>query len=79
MRFRCKCGEILSNTQVPNDIELHVYTDVEWDNIINMGDLIDPIMIPLPKYSVWKCTNCGRIHVFKGYTLLKTYVEEEWN
>lgn len=77
MRYKCKCGETLSNTQVPNDIELTVYTDIEWDNIINMGDLIDPVMIPHPQVTVFQCTNCGRIHIFKGYHWLKTYIEEK--
>ena len=33
-RLGCKCGNTLSTTSSPNDIELHVYTDKEWDEII---------------------------------------------
>jgi hypothetical protein len=60
----CECGERLSNTMAPNDIELRVYTDKEWDDIINMGE-IDSIDIPFPQYDVWLCPKCKRIHVWK--------------
>ncbi len=66
-RMDCKCGETLSNTAAPNDIQLRVYTDKEWDDILNC-DSIEPWKIPLPKYDVWKCPKCGRIYVFgEGY------------
>lgn len=66
-RMVCKCGETLSNTAVPNDIQLRVYSDKEWDDILNCNS-IEPWKIPLPKYDVWKCPNCGRIYVFgEGY------------
>ena len=63
----CRCGNRLSNVQCPNDVQLYVYTDAEWDAIINMG-VIDPIDIPSPKYDVWRCPKCGRIYVYgDGY------------
>lgn len=65
--FLCRCGELLSNTEAPNDVQLRVYTDKEWDDIINC-EVLDPISIPFPKYDVWHCTNCERIYFFKwGY------------
>lgn len=36
-RIKCRCGEIISTVQCPNDVQLRVYTDFEWDRIINMG------------------------------------------
>jgi hypothetical protein len=39
MRYLCKYGKLLSNTLAPNDIELTVFTDHEWDDIINIGEL----------------------------------------
>lgn len=66
-RMVCKCGITLSTTAAPNDIQLRVYTDKEWDDILNC-DSIEPWKIPLPKYDVWKCSKCGRIYVFgEGY------------
>lgn len=64
-KFLCKCGETLSNSLAPNDVELKVYTDREWDEIINM-ESIDPLMIPPPKYDVWRCPSCERIYVFRS-------------
>lgn len=75
-RFLCKCGETLSNSQAPNDVQLHVYTDREWDKIINQ-DFIDPLAIPPAKYDVWHCSVCERVHVFDGDEVYKTYILEK--
>lgn len=75
-RFECKCGETLSNSMAPNDVELKVYTDKEWDEIINC-EIIDPIEIPSPRFSVWRCPICERIYVFDGDEVVKTYVLEK--
>lgn len=76
-RFQCKCGVTLSNSKAPNDIELTVYTDKEWDDIINQDDFIDPISIPFPRYDVWRCNSCERIYVFDGNTVVRTYILEQ--
>lgn len=60
----CECGFLLSNSEAPNNIQLRVYTDKEWDAIINCEE-IKPWMIPLPKYDVWRCPYCKRIYVFE--------------
>ena len=75
-RFQCKCSETLSNSQAPNDVELRVYTDREWDEIINC-EVLDPITIPFPKYDVWCCPKCERVYVFDGDEVIKTYVLEK--
>lgn len=62
-RFQCKCGEFLSTTEVPNDVQLRIYTDREWDDIINC-EVLDPVAIPFPKYDVWCCLKCKRIYFF---------------
>lgn len=77
-RFVCKCGTSQSNSLAPNDVQLWVYTDKEWDEFMK-GDLIDPVQIPRPKYDVWHCSVCKRVHIFEGLSLLKTYaVEFDW-
>lgn len=63
-RIICNCGAELSNREAPNDIQLRVYTDREWDKICDC-DSIKPWMIPNPKYDVWKCPNCKSIYVFE--------------
>lgn len=62
-RMTCKCGKQLNNHDAPNDIELVVYTDKEWDAICNC-DSIQPWMIPSPKYEVWRCPICKRVYVY---------------
>lgn len=48
----------------PNDIQLRIYTDKEWDDIINMG-IIDSLDIPFPKQDVWRCPKCERLYIFE--------------
>ncbi len=64
-RMTCKCGAELTNQQVPNDIELVVYTDREWEKICDC-DSLEPWRIPLPRYDVWRCPECKRILVYEG-------------
>ncbi len=77
-RFGCKCGNTLSTTSSPNDVELHVYTDKEWDEIINLGNILSS-NIPFPRYEVWRCNVCERIYVFKENSndVYKVYKLEE--
>jgi len=63
-RMTCKCGEELSNSSVPNDIQLWVYTDKEMDVILT-NDIIEAWKFPSPTYDVWQCPKCRRIYVFE--------------
>ena len=60
----CKCGEKLSDQLIPNDIQLIIYTDKEWD-IITSSESIDPLKIKGPEYDVWRCPKCERLYFFK--------------
>jgi hypothetical protein len=62
--FICKCGERLSDFESPNDIEFRVYSDREWDSILE-NDAIETWKIPFPKHSAWKCPKCERLYIFK--------------
>ncbi|MCL1791548.1 MAG: hypothetical protein FWG40_09435 [Peptococcaceae bacterium] len=77
-RMSCKCGNVLSNSLIPNDIELRVYTDKEWDAILE-ADTIETWKIPLPKYDVWKCPACERLYFFEDGSekAIKVYVLED--
>ncbi len=46
-RMMCRCGEKLNNQQAPNDIELIVYTDQAWNEIMDC-ESSNPWMIPRP-------------------------------
>ncbi len=62
-RYKCDCGFILSNSEVPNEIEFHVYSDKEWSKVLE-NDSINTWEIPSPNRSVWKCPKCQRIYIF---------------
>lgn len=72
-KFTCKCGNLLSTSQCPNDIELRVFTDREYDKILKLDSVYD---IPLPKHDWWRCPHCERIYVFYEDKLIKTYALE---
>ncbi|UHA71911.1 hypothetical protein [Paenibacillus sp. 481] len=72
-KYVCKCGEVLSTHRVPNDVELIVYTDREWEKI-NCLESIDDM--PEPEFDVWRCKQCERVYCFKGTELIKTYAIE---
>jgi hypothetical protein len=59
----CKCGNHLSNSEYPNDIVYHVYSDFEWDKLLEK-DFVHVLDIPPPKLDVWKCSNCQRLYLF---------------
>lgn len=77
-RLKCRCGEVLSNSLVPNNIELWVYTDKEWDDIMTV-DTINTWEFPSPTYDVWKCPKCQRIYVFEEHNnkAVKVYKLED--
>jgi len=76
-RFECKCGSILSNSLIPNEIEYRAYSGIEWDKILEK-DTINTLKIPSPKLDVWRCPNCERIYVFASDgKVLKRYKLEE--
>lgn len=70
----CRCGTELMEKQDADDIEMLVYTDIEWENEICADDIVDPSNIRLPRYGVWRCPECGRILVYEGGTLIKVYI-----
>ena len=74
-RMQCRCGEVIWNGQSPNDVQLIVYTDKEWDEIMNCNQLY-PWMIPAPRYDIWKCPKCGRIYVYDRENDTPKYVYE---
>lgn len=64
-RMTCTCGTELSNQEAPNDVQLRVYTDREWDAICNC-DSIQPWMIPEPRYDVWMCPVCKSLYAYEN-------------
>jgi hypothetical protein len=62
-RFKCKCGNIISTTLYPNEIEIRAYTTKEWEKILE-NDTVETISIPAPENQVWRCPVCERLYVF---------------
>lgn len=82
-KLLCKCGTLLSTSEVPNEIEYRAYSDREWEEKILEKDWLETIAIPYPEHYVWRCPVCERLYVFKygmGYgKALKVYKLEEEN
>jgi hypothetical protein len=61
----CKCGEILSCSQIPSNIEYKFMSDVEFDSYtgtIDVENLYDRMK------SFIQCSNCSRLWIFwNGY------------
>ena len=72
----CKCGTRLTNVEAPNNIELWVYTDFEWDKLLEQ-DVVNTWEIPSPNRDVWRCPVCERIYVFEKDKPVKVYSLED--
>ena len=77
-RVTCKCGNYLCNSGIPDDTQLLVYTEGEWDRITVDENLL-VIDLPDPQYEIWRCQSCERIYVFEegSDTPIKTYALEK--
>jgi hypothetical protein len=73
-KMLCRCGKTLSNSLCPNDVQLRVYTDSEFETIIQSDGKLEDL--PLPEYDVWRCPECKRIYFFEENKAVQTYVLE---
>ena len=62
-RFDCKCGNHLSNSTNP-EIEYRIYSDEEWLKIVEDESIVEPILIPYPKHTLWVCPKCERAYLW---------------
>ena len=65
-KLRCKCGQILSNSLYPNDIQHWVYSDKNIDKICKKNTIKVKKLIGKEDYEVWVCPECKRLIVFKN-------------
>ena len=61
--IECKCGDRLSDTEVPSEVVLHQYTDFEMHNILR-DDSIDTIELAGRSTKIWQCPKCHRLYMF---------------
>ena len=74
-RLLCKCGEQLSTSEVPNNIQYHVFSEREWGELLEKDSVLT-WEIPAPKNDVWLCPNCQRIYVFNNNAIIRRYTLE---
>jgi hypothetical protein len=75
-RYTCKCGEILSNSLVPNDVVLHQFSDKLMNEILRKDNISTVELFGLAK-EVWECVKCGRLYLFNDDDKVKkVYIPE---
>lgn len=65
--YTCKCGKILYSS-VNAKIEYKIYSDFEWDAIVNDDSIVDSVLIPHSKHYIWVCPECKRAYIFESDT-----------
>ena len=62
--LKCTCGNGMWNGEQPNDIEIYMLSDREWDEITERDEHIMLMELPhIIKFEYWRCPECGRISV----------------
>lgn len=72
----CVCGRPLTTVYSPNEIELIVFTQKEWEEITESVAKGFDIFDIEPSNQVWRCTSCDRIYFFEQNRVIKRYVRE---
>ncbi len=74
--MKCKCGEIISDSLVPNDMAMHFFTDKQLHQIL-YENFISTIELAKTANKVWSCNNCGRLYFFgDNNEVIKVYALE---
>lgn len=61
----CKCGDVLSYSEIPCSIEYKFISDINYDKYEGM---IDSESLYIQMKSFMKCPQCGRLWIFwNGY------------
>ncbi|BBH18781.1 hypothetical protein Back11_01260 [Paenibacillus baekrokdamisoli] len=75
--MKCVCGNTMSTVVSPNETELIIFTQKEWEEItegtkhgLNVFDIE-------PRQAVWRCRACSRLYFFEDNKVVKRYVLEE--
>ncbi|MCL2015556.1 MAG: hypothetical protein FWG68_04845 [Defluviitaleaceae bacterium] len=76
--MKCRCGKIVRDAanegSNANDVQLYIYNDYEWDEIMGMG-VTDTFDLPEPA-EIWRCPTCERMYFFENNKVVKTYALE---
>lgn len=76
-RLQCKCGNILWDGETPNNIQFHVFSDKQMDQILE-NDTISTVDLftKMEEYEVWRCPQCKRLYVFEENSKEAKYIYE---
>lgn len=79
-RLKCPCGEVLTNTGIPNEVEGILLRDIDLEWIGN--DSVNLLEIDGLGRDIWECSSCGRLAIswpqLRG-SLVKWYWPEDGN
>jgi len=76
-KLQCRCGNLLSNSLVPSEIVLHLFTDKKMDEIL-VNDSIMTIELHNLSTELWRCPNCDRVYKFdENGRVSKIYIPEK--
>ncbi|MGE5417103.1 MAG: hypothetical protein ACM3UZ_10265 [Acidobacteriota bacterium] len=59
-RMQCKCGNILSDAEVPNKVRMWVHTNDEWLSVVQK--LMDGKWDWKRQWAIWYCPECKRVY-----------------
>lgn len=63
----CRCGNTLSNSENPNDIEIYGFPDRQFYKLTESGQTdFENIADVDPEITFWQCPHCGRLYLFKN-------------
>ncbi len=72
-RVTCRCGRVLWNGRIPNDIEFTVFSDARICEIEDHPPdfCSDPLyflsdLLERADYEVWRCPACKRLYMFEN-------------
>ena len=68
-RWRCKCGQLMSDRVYPSPNQFIVFSTVCWDEIMSKVDENDKIHTDYfwdkeDNLEMWKCPNCGSFMIW---------------
>ena len=68
LNIKCKCGENMWSSQMPNELEYWVYSDRQMDLMLQDDTLSSIDMCIMSECKAWKCPKCSRLYILDSKT-----------
>ncbi|SDG36928.1 hypothetical protein [Epilithonimonas hungarica] len=66
-KIKCKCGNIVSLNDIPNVNELHIISDIDFEQFWNDDeDFVKIEDVASQMKLVVKCNNCYRLYIYEN-------------